>query len=336
MLRPWTRITIGDKKIINYVQSVEVESRRNEFTDKATIVLSNNIAELGGKVSEVFKLGDKVTIEMGYFPNIDTRFNGYISEIIPDRTCTIVCEDESYIYKRDSIGQNISQNNTTTTELFEEIYKALKLVFKAKIGDWRVSKNASVVDILNKMRQQLSIYSYWRNDKLIVGGGLNEEDIEPRVIIADFQGNVPEGESSINLKEATSEQVIVKGESKKRDGSKIIVYGTYSKGNEIVLSDTLPVKGRVTSNINLGENDSIDKETLQDAVTRKLQAISYTGVNGNVTIYGEPAVRHGDNVRLKDATRPEIDGLFKCVGVVTSFSVDNGFRQNLELGIKLS
>ena len=345
MLRPFSNIIVNDNSVSSLIfnkasllglaSSILIESRRNEFTDRATLQIVNQIPGLGLKISDTFKQGDPIAIEMGYYPNKETIFEGYISEIIPDQTATIICEDEAYLYKRTTIDKSILLRNTTTTELFNQIFTGEKRIFDAGIGDIKILKDASLFDILNLMRDKFSLYSYFRNGVLIVGGGLNENLGTEKLITADFQGNVPVGESSINFKEATADQTIVKGVSQQRSGEKIIVYATYGKGNEIVVSDTKP-SGSITGNIDLGENDQIDKATLEDAVRRKLQSISFTGVNGNVVIYGEPRVQHGDNIKLIDNTRPEINDNYKCVGVITSLDVDGGYRQSLELGIKVS
>ena len=335
MLRPFTNISINNEQLRSIASNVVIESRRNEFTDTARIVMPNNITGKGEKVSDLFKLGDPVIIDMGYYPNSSTRFTGYISEIVPDRTATIICEDEAYVYKRKTIEKAVLLKNTTTTALFNQIFEGEKIVFDAKIGDWKIGKDASLFDVLNKLLKDFSIFSYFRDSVLIVGGGLNDELGNEVIITADFQGNVPQSESSIDFTNATSEQTIVKGSSQKRDGTKIIVYGYYGSGNTIITSTTKP-NGAINGEIKLGENDEIDEATLTEAVIRKLEAISFTGVNGSLTIYGEPQVLHGDIVNIIDRTRPEINGQYKCVGVITSFGVDTGFRQELELGIKVS
>ena len=96
-----------------FLTTVEITNTRNNFTDTATITLPNRISQKNKRISDVVKKGSPVKIELGYFPDLFTEFEGYVSQVVPDKTLVIQCENESYNYKRQSIGKDIIQKKTT-------------------------------------------------------------------------------------------------------------------------------------------------------------------------------------------------------------------------------
>ena len=71
----------------------------------------------------------------------------------------------------------------------------------------------------------------------------------------------------------------------------------------------------------------------------RLEALSFTGVDGSVNIFGTYENRfpvHGDNCNVISTEIPEKNGLYKIVEVETSFGVDIGLRHKLGLGLKVN
>lgn len=335
MLRPNGFILVGDLEI-PYFQELEINTSRNNITDTAKFSFPNRINATGGKITDQIQIGQPVRILLGYYPNLQLEFEGYVSAIIPDRTATIECEDEAYIYKRQSIKQGFILKDTTTTELISRIYTGSATVFDAKIGDWKVGQGATIVDVLDELKKKFSLFSYWRNQRLVVGGALGEQDGGEVGVTVDFQGNVPEGESNLDIKNAVSSGNAVKGQVLKRDGTFILVYAYYDQESNIVFGSEAP-DGSVVSEINVGEAEKITEADVQSLCARKLAAISNSGINGSVVIYGEPSATHGGDAILRDRTRSDdIDGTYRIVGVIKKFTQTGGYRQELKLGAKLN
>ena len=90
MLRLNSKITFtskatGDEIVFDFVNNVEINTSYENLTDTAKITLPRKL-NFDGKpivvgVTSLFKRGDKVKIELGYFPNLRTVFNGYIGLI---------------------------------------------------------------------------------------------------------------------------------------------------------------------------------------------------------------------------------------------------------------
>src|SRR3990167_4649103 len=103
MKRLATEITVG-KYRFTYVNLMEINSSWDTFTDTATIILPNKFRQKNKTIvvgaDNVFKRGDVVTIKIGYFPNLFTRFQGYVSRIKPDSPLILECEDEMWKLKQ--------------------------------------------------------------------------------------------------------------------------------------------------------------------------------------------------------------------------------------------
>lgn len=324
-------ITINDIRL-PFCQNVSIRTTRNGFTDTAEISLPNRINQKGERISDLVPLGSPIIVKLGYFPDVFVEFEGYVSQIIPDKTLTIRCENESYNLKKNSIGRDIILASTTLRKLISEIYDRETLVADANIGNWRVSRTSTVIDVLSELQSKFKIYSYFRGDTLIVGA--NADTREKKNVIVDFQNNVPIGESNLDFKNANSDRIVVKATNIKRDGTIIEIYAYYD-GNPavIVFSKVAPVSGSVNEFNVAGTNISV--EDLKNLAKTRLQALSFTGVDGSVTIYGDQQISHGDIAVVKDRGIPERDGSYSIVEIVKRFGVGVGYRLDLGLGLSL-
>ncbi|MFR9622496.1 MAG: hypothetical protein SNG97_07030 [Rikenellaceae bacterium] len=327
MFRLHQRITIGGK-VLPFVGDVVLNSSRNNFTATAQITLPNRIAERGKRISDVIEQGSAITIELGYFPNLNVEFEGYISQVMPDRVCTIMCEDEAYIAKRKSIGKDIIQKATTIKALIAACYNGEFECIDANIGDWKVSKSATVLDVLSDMQNKFKVFSYFRGKTLIVG--VQADTHISQGITCDFQRNVPLGESSFSFADVAADRVIVKASAINREGVISEVYAYYVN-QDIEYSSVAPEVGKINEfNIN-GQSD-ITTDDLRALARIRLEALSYMGAEGSIAIFGSPIAAHGDYAVISDSRVPEKNGRYSIVEVEKSFGA-NGFRQVLNLGV---
>ncbi len=327
MFRLHQRITIGGK-VLPYVGEVVINSSRNNFTDTAQITLPNRIAQRGGKISDMIPQGAPITIELGYYPTLNVEFVGYVSQVMPDRVCTIMCEDEAYNAKRKSVGKDIIQKATTIKALVGACYSGAFECIDANIGDWKVSKSATILDVLSDMQSKFKVFSYFRGSTLIVG--VQADTHSAQGITCDFQRNVPLGESSFSFAEAEADRIIVKASAISREGVITEVYAYYVN-QSIEYSSVAPTVGTINEfNIN-GQSDVVEAD-LKELARIRLEALSYTGAEGSITIFGSPMATHGDYALVKDSRVPEKDGKYSIVEVETTFG-SGGFRQTLNLGI---
>ena len=326
------RVTINGRTL-PFVGNVEIVTSRNNFTDTAVIALPNRIPDRGERISNLIEKGSPVSIELGYFPALNLEFTGYVSQVIPEKTVIIQCEDEAYNVKRQSVGRDIVLKKTTIRQLIEAVYSGNTLINDGNIGDWKVSKTSTVVDVLKELQSKFKIYSYFRGTTLIVGSQADTRVSQN--IPCRFQENVPIGESDFNFKEANADRIVVKATNITRTGIINEVYAFYDgTPAQVTFSRVAPTSGTVNE-FNIGGQSDITIEDLQQLAQIRLEALSFTGVDGSITIYGSPSVQHGDIAVVEDLDVPEKDGNYAIVEVRKRFGVGVGYRQDLGLGISI-
>lgn len=335
MLRISQKITINGR-VLPFVQSVEIVDSRNKFTNTCVLTIPNRIPKRDNRISDIIAKGSAVKVELGYFPNLFVEFEGYVSEVIPEKTAVIKCENESYNIKRQSIGRDIIQRSTNLKRLIGAIYTGEAIIEDANIGDFSVGATNTLIDVLAELQDKYKIYSYFRDGVLIVGATADPR--EKQTIIADFQRNVPEGESSFNFKEADADRIVVKVSSISRAGVITEVYAYYDGSPaEIVYSGVAPATGAINEfNIN-GQSD-FSQADLRELARIRLEALSFTGVDGSIVTYppvSKACATHGDICRVTDRDIPEKDGDYAIVEVTKRFGVGVGYRQVLGLGISI-
>lgn len=326
------RITINGR-VLPFVGTVEIVTTRNAFTDTAVIEVPNRIPTRAQRISELIEKGSPVTIELGYFPSLNVEFQGYVAQVIPEKTVIIQCEDEAYNVKRQSVGRDIIQKSTTIRRLIEAVYTGETLINDGNIGDWKVSKTSTVIDVLKELQSKFKIYSYFRGSTLIVGAQADTR--EKQIIPCRFQENVPIGESDFNFKEANADRIVVKATNITRSGVINEVYAFYDgTPAEIVFSRVRPTSGTINE-FNIGGQTALTFEDLENLARIRLEALSFTGVDGSITIYGSPSVQHGDIAEAQDLDVPEKDGQYAIVEVRKRYGIGIGYRQDLGLGISI-
>lgn len=354
-----SRITINGR-VLPFVQYVEVTDSRNTHTNTAKIQIQNRINERNQRITDLIAKGSVVIIELGYDGNYNEVFRGYVSQVIPEKTAVIQCEDEAYNVKRKSIGEDIIVEKTTLNGLFERFFEVSGDPFSApisqgdgvfllrgtiagfeldiyiknnNIGDWKVSKTATLIDVLAELKKKFRIYSYFRGKNLYVGSQADTRT--KQTIRAHFQRNVPIGESSFNFKEAEADRTVVKATSILRNGTILTVFAFYDgTPATVTFSNTKPVSGNI-SEFNIGGQSEITEAQLRELAQIKLESISFTGCDGSIVTYGEPFATHGDICQVIDLDVPEKDNNFAIVEVVKRFGASIGYRQDLKLGIRL-
>ena len=330
MLRINQKIII-DGKELPFVQTVTIKTSRNDFTGTAEIYIQNRINEQGNKISDLIPKGSEIIIQLGYFPKLFEEFRGYVSQVIPDKTAVIQCEDEAYIYKRQSIGKAIVQKATTLKKLIGAIYTGPAEITDANIGDWKVSKTSTLIDVLAQLQSKFKLYCYFRGKTLIVGAQADTRI--KQTIITNFQKNIPAGESSFNFKQAEADKIVVKATNINRAGAINEVYAFYDGSPAVIVFSKVAPKSGSINEFNIGGQSELTDADLQELAKIRLEALSFTGCDGSITTYGYPSVTHGDICQVIDLDIPEKNGNYAIVEVVKRFGVGIGYRQDLGLGI---
>jgi hypothetical protein len=322
-----SKIKIGSLLFENLVHTCTIDSDRNKFTETAVIKLPNKLRTKNRKITDYIKINDPVSIELGYAPELNLIFTGYVSKIDPDSPATVSCENEAFVWKQKSVGP-FTGRKLKISDLMTGIgyTGALSLGTDPDIGDWLVEKNNTVLNVLEELRNKFGLLSYWRSDKILYIA----EDFDSIGSDAkfSFQNNVISSDLDF-IVNAGDIQPISHGVSIQKDNKKIELFAYYLD-DEVVVSKTQPPGILNTMNV-----PYISEGALSDLIKRRLPRLRNDGIKGSFTAFGAPRVEHGGNAVLIDNKFPEREGKYKIQRVETSFGV-GGFRQIIEPDQKLT
>jgi hypothetical protein len=322
-----SKIRIGNLLFDNLVHTCVIDSDRNKFTETAVVKLPNRLRTKNRKITDYIKINDPVTIELGYAPELDLIFTGYVSRIDPDSPATVTCENEAFVWKQKSVGPFTGRNLKISDLLQGAGYTgALSLGVDPEIGDWVVGKNSTVLNLLEELRNKFGLLSYWRKDKTLYiaedfgfGGSDSKFSFQSNIISSDLDFVVNAGDI----------QPVSHGVSVQKDNKKIELFAYYLDG-ETVVSKTRPAGILNTMSV-----PYVSESALSDLIKRRLPRLRNDGIKGSFTAFGAPRVEHGGNAVLIDNKFAERNGTWKIQRVETSFGV-GGFRQVIEPDQKIT
>lgn len=296
------------------IKNVTINETFDDLTNTAQVVLPRNLKFEDRNIYEgddpLIRRGDKIKLSAGYAPNMETRFEGYISKIDNNVPVELKCEDAMWLLKQ-RIVPNKTFQNAKLTEVLEYITKGADVQFyctEVKGFDLRINE-ASIGTILKKLRDELGIYSWFRNGELYVGLAYYPDLAKAQTFL--FEKSIIE--SNLEYLKKDDVKIKVKGILVNEDNTR----------EEISVGDA---DGDLRTVFQYG--GTIDN--LKDTIKSFLEQSNYTGYYGSFTTFLEPKVTHGDYAILNSYKYPERKGKYLIKSVTTSFGVDGG-RQEIEL-----
>ncbi|HTA62709.1 MAG TPA: hypothetical protein VK835_09650, partial [Bacteroidia bacterium] len=278
----FTSATTGTIIVYDYVCDIEINRSLDTFTDTATITIprklifnsgdaltilnQNNIKDYvtlpafndtkdtaySVGADALFKRGDKVKIEIGYYPNLQTRFTGYITDVSSALPIKITCEDKMWLLKQSNVVfpdaasyvNNPRPKNYDKTKDFYTLQQVLdgilpavseKITYSTALGSFNVSNtrynNQSVAQVLETLKDSYGLYSHFKDDgKLYVGfyndiGSDNVQEFAMEEIVIN--------NDTLEWSNLEDLSVKVRGVSVNSDNSTII-YEVFNRGKLIV------------------------------------------------------------------------------------------------------
>jgi hypothetical protein len=326
MLRNTCLIKIGDSIEYRYANTIEVEEGWEGLTDTARIVFPRKTSMKGsrtvvGGLTPLFKRGDPVEIYLGYYPNQELLYQGFVSEINVKIPLEVRCEDEMWNLKQTQARKvprtGVTGKGLTLKQLLTAIlpdgysFDAID----TNVGDWRISGNANVSNVLEELRSKHKIFSRIVNGKLYSGLAFIPELQKTRKFY--FERNIIDW-SDLRYQLAEDVRVKVKVNAFYPDNKKVEPYEFGDLDGDL-------------RTINLYNVPAAD---IQTAANRELERLKYTGYRGSFVTFGEPTVNSGDVVSLFSTELPERNGKYLVKKVVRSFS-ESGYRQKIEIEAKV-
>jgi hypothetical protein len=324
MLRLLNHIKIfqADGTILQFpiVNNVTITRSFDNQTQTATVTLPRNFKYNEKNIYEgdnaLVKRGEKIELYGGYAPNLKLLFSGYISKIDNNVPMVLKCEDEMFILK-----QTIIKNKSVGTGSLKSLLKAIlpsTIKFKAldcQLAPIRINE-ASCGKVLQTLRNDYGLYSYYKNGTLFVGLPFQKDLATEQYFLFERQ-MITDGMDLQYLKKEDV-KVQVKG----------ILIGNNNKQKEYIYGDE---EGDIRTIFQYGGT----KEALDSKAKSFLEQANYTGYYGSFMTFLEPAVVPGDYAIIDSYMYPERKGTYLIKSVETSFGVDGG-RQKIELERKLS
>jgi hypothetical protein len=314
MLRPRAEIKTANLSF-DFLTEIEIVSSWENFTDKAEVKLPSKFKKGGETIvsgsNNLFKRGESITVDLGYFPNLTRVFNGFIAGVKPDSPLSLKLENEAYLFKQKNITTSFEK--ISLAGLMAELSPIPFETVDAELGSLRLT-NVNFAQVLDELRETYGLVSFCRNGKLYVGLAYwPDQRVEHKL---SFQKHVIS--SDLEYMRADDVKIKVKAISMKPDNKKI----------EVEVGD--PEGAQKTMHFY-----NLDEKELRAAAERELPRLVYEGYRGTFTTFGEPVVKHGDGVTLTDLKFPEREGTYLVDQVTTRQSVSGGYRQEIKLGPKI-
>lgn len=329
MLRPTSTIQIGEN-VFDFLTDGKFNSTWKNFTDTGEITLpykfsKNNKVIYAGK-ENLFKKGDPVTVESGYFPNKDLLFMGYVSAIIPKNPVILKVEDAAWLLKQNNL--TISFPTTTLKNLLnvcinkakskakgfvkEGLDKIIVEAVDAQLGTFRLT-NVNIVNVLDELKKTYGLRSFFRGNTLYVGLAYYATGKRAKLI---FQEDIIEDDLEYLKRDELTFKV--KAISMLENNRKI----------EIEVGDPSGEQRTITKY-------NLSKEELKKVAEREIETLRYEGFRGKFKTFLQPVMYHGDEIELIDEDLPERNGVYLVEGVDYEIGV-NGYFQIITLGAKIS
>jgi hypothetical protein len=298
------------------VSKVSVSRSYDKQTQTASVTLPRNVNYNKKNIYEganaIMRRGDKIKIIAAYFPNETVIFTGYISKINNNVPVELLCEDEMFLLKQ-TISPNLSfpsvDLNTFIGKMLTNINVPYKVDLTAQLGKIKLQE-ASVGKVLQVLRDQYGLYSFFKNGVLRVGLPFYKEEAMKAVFL--FEKMVKEGMSLTYLKK-DDVKVQIKGILIKNNAREEFIYGDPS--------------GDIRTVFQLGGT----KADLDAKCNSFLEQANYTGYYGSFKTFLEPLVVPGDYAVVDSWKYPERKGKYLIKSVTTEVSVTDGGKQTIEL-----
>jgi len=297
--------------VLRKVESITIESAWELLTDTAVITMPRNVKFFDKQgVREVFRNGDPIQIWFGYDAeeNMVKEFDGYITQVSADIPIEIKCEDKMFMLKKHSV--NYAMKSTKLQDLISAIVPAGT---KTDVADLQISKerfpNTTAAKVLEKL-QEAKIYSYYKDDTLVVGKIYSDDEEAP--VVFRFGQNVVDN----NLQYLRKEDVLIL----------IKATSTLPKGKKL----TAEFGDEGGTQQNLSYYNITSKDALVVLCKADYGKFKIDGYKGDLNVFGTPSVRHGMKAKVLSEDYPDRDGTYWIKRTTKTYNT-GGIRQKLNL-----
>ena len=300
---------------IRRISEVEIESSWKMICSTAQVVLPRNIKDFNqNKVKDWFKRGDKVEIYLCYGLDEDLilEFSGYITQVSADYPITIKLEDEMWRLKQ--IPVNFSSKNEKLKSFVQKYVTDYPILIDAEVPLGAINiKNKTLGEVSKKFQEDLSLYPFIRNGKLVVAKPYS--DVTDKIPVFDLEKNCVSNDLNYLSKEERTVKVIAESVQNFAKTKKKLKFELGDPDPKTTINKTLSVT-------TLNE--------LQAEVRKIYDLYKKEGFDGSFTTFGTPSVQHGQKVKITSSLYNDREGIYYIDSIKKKFSRD-GYRQEIEL-----
>ena len=335
LFRLISEITIGSYKF-NYTSNITITKSFNKMTDTATIVMPNKFLKNNKTITvgsnNVFKKNDPVTIKFGYFPNLKTEFEGFISKITPDSPLKLECQDRMFLLKQINLDSKTFRN-ATVKDVVSYVAPNETIIYDdadAHIGEFQIDNKSFInaVEVFKILNKQFGFKIFYKSGVLHVRILTSILTQAGDTIKMGFQKHI----ISSNLTYVKEEDLdmVIKAESILDNNKRIILYG--SKNNDKILISKEKQNAAQTKPM---VKYNFTEAQLRAEIERTIDDFIYEGYDGKYKAFLEPSVNPEDKIELVDYKNLERSGTYSVRSVHKEFGIGGG-RQTIELRNKVS
>jgi hypothetical protein len=270
------------------------------------------------QTSEKFKVGDPVTIRLGYDGKLRTEFVGFVRRLNLKMPLEIECEDWTYPLRTINIKK--SWKKASIKEILQFIAKEAGFKLLDGIPEWSITNfianNVTALWVLNELKDKYGLTIYFTQDnKLYAGLAYVRNTGDVKMVIGR---NIIKADD-LKYMNADDVKLKIKAISMERNGSKI----------EAEIGDK---DGEIRT---LYFYDVRDKSHLEQLAKSEIGKYKYNGYRGVVNCFLRPYVEPSMTSVLSDPLFPERSGSYFVETTEVNFGVQ-GARRKVSLGIKLT
>ena len=306
----------SDTLYFDKVNKAKVTRSYDKQTQTASVTLPRNVQYNKKNIYEganaIMRRGDKIKIIAAYFPNETVIFEGYISKINNNVPIELQCEDAMFLLKQAIAPNLVFPKSVNLRTLVAKMLTNTNIPFKAinaELGQIRL-QGASVGKVLQVLRDQYGLYSYFVNGILRVGLAFYPADAKEAVFLFELMDK--DGMNLTYLKK-DDVKVQIKGILITNNAREKYIYGDPTGGNHTVFQ-----YGGTKADLDLKCNSFLEQA-------------NYTGYYGSFKTFLEPLVVPGDYAIVDSWKYPERKGKYLIKSVTTEVSTSEGGKQTIEL-----
>jgi hypothetical protein len=299
----------------NTINSYSASLSWKQLTDNAETKIAKRLYfDEIGQVYKLLQAGDPVELYSGYDGNYNLDFSGFVSFVNDSMPVILKLDDPMWLMKRTHVNKSYGSVNLQT--LLKEIVPSPYIVdaYDVELGAVYLP-NMTVAEVFTLLKDQKGLYTYFDGNKLVCGKiyGDNEHATTYTIdIIKDCIKN--------NLEYRTKDQIKLKVTmtSYNAKGKKKVVHVGDVDGEEERL---------VCTNIT-------DTEVLKNLAQKSLDRLKFDGYQGNILLFGDKPIKHGDIINLTSDEFPERTGNYYVDTVEPSLDERGALRKLVTIGPK--